>query len=62
MELESATKRIALRYVLPSGREHKLNTKVPWTDLQSAVAIVIKLEQSRGAHASQLPATTTLID
>ena len=44
MELEaSETKQIQLRYLSASGRERKLNTKVPFADLQQASAIRIQL-------------------
>jgi len=46
----SDSKRIVLRYVLPSGQERKLSTKVAWAELQGATAVIIKL-QPRAAHS-----------
>ena len=49
MELEANdSKQIVLRYVTPSGKEKRLNTKVPWTDLRQARAIIIRLQSMAG--------------
>jgi hypothetical protein len=46
MELEAnESKQISLRYVTREGKEKRLNTKVPWEELLTARAILIKLQQ-----------------
>jgi len=50
MELEASdSKQIVLRYTTPSGREKKLNTKVPFDELKGANSLVIKLQAASGS-------------
>ena len=51
-ELEATdSKQILLRYVTATGKERKLNTKVPWEDLRQAVCVVITLQPRPAAHS-----------
>ena len=44
-ELEASdSKQIILRYTTSEGRERKLNTRVPWEDMQNATGILIMLQ------------------